>query len=70
MVLMIRMRDGKELRVECEKCELKESNQTGCLTGIKLDGIMGNVIPLYMPAGDIALIWEVLEGENRESEVG
>ena len=62
MKLVVRMRDGKELPIECEECEIQTSEATGCIVSYNITGVKGPVFPLYMPPGDIALVWR--EGEK------
>lgn len=63
MKVWIRMQDGKELCVECERISITTSPLTGRLTEYEITGMRGKCQPIYMPPQDIVLVWR----EDEES---
>ena len=69
MVICIRMKDGKELSIECENMEVGTHRETGQLTKYKMEDISGDTIPIYMPVDEIALIWRDVKAEKEREAV-
>ena len=62
--IVIRLKSGFELPIECEEANFQTSQLTGGLAGYKLKGCKNNR-PIFLQPEDIECVWQVLqEGEE------
>lgn len=67
--IVVRMKSGFELAVECEEAEVKTSNISGSIIGCNFKGVKDNY-PMYLDFNEIECIWSIKEGTERGEENG
>lgn len=60
--VVFRMKDGFEIKVECDNINITTHKLTGNLLGYEIQNMARKgKIPLYMPVDNIAMIYQVKE---------
>lgn len=58
--IVIRLKSGFELPIECEEAKFQTSQMNGVLAGYKLKGCKNNR-PIFLQPEDIECVWQVMD---------
>lgn len=61
--IVIRLKSGFELPIECEEAKFRTSQSTGELVGYEVKGCKNNK-PIFLQLEDIECVWQVMEEEE------
>lgn len=66
-MVVIRLKSGFEMRVECDKFTTNVSTVTGELTSVSWEGCK-NIKPMFFSLGNVDCIYQILEeGEENDA---
>lgn len=66
-MVVIRLKSGFEMRVDCENFKLKTNTVTGELTNVQWDGCK-NIRPMFFRLEDVDCIYQVIEEGETNGE--